>query len=289
VSAPVALDAASLTPTPSEFRRISQLAYEKFGLCLRDGKETLVAARLGKRVRQGGFRSFAEYHRHVISDPTGEALIELIDSLTTNYTCFLRERPHFDFLTKAATSEFRDYGGLRLWSAACSSGEEPYSLAMCLLDAARAGGIRWAQNLRILATDISVRVLAKAKRGVYEAERFRAIPDHWWRSYVLRGEGTCAGFYKVKPEIAKCVEFDRLNLMEPFPRGTFHAIFCRNVMMYFDKPTQQGIVTRLTECIESGGYLFVGHSETLTGIDHDLSYVRPAVYRKRAFDERRRP
>ena len=282
------LDAGAITPTQAEFRRISQLAYEKFGLCLRAGKESLVAARLGKKIRQGGFRSFAEYHRHVISDPTGEAVMELIDALTTNYTCFLRERAHFDFLAQAATGEFRDLRTLRVWSAACSTGEEPYSIAMCLLEAARASACRWTADLRILATDISMRVLAKASRAVYEAERFRGIPEHWWKRYLLRGEDGCAGFYKVKPEITKSVEFERLNLLEPFAGRSFDAILCRNVMMYFDKRTQQNLVRRLAECLEPGGYFFVGHSETLTGIDHELRYVRPAVYRKERAPESRR-
>ena len=288
MSQPMVLDIGTLTPTPAEFRRISQLAHEKFGLCLRDGKESLVAARLGKKIREGGFRSFSEYYRHVISDPTGDALMELIDSLTTNYTSFLRERAHFDFLVQAATGEFRDYRALRVWSAACSTGEEPYSIAMCLREAARGSACRWAADLRILATDISVRVLAKARRAVYEMERFRAIPEHWWRSYLLRGEGQCDGFYKVKPEITKSVEFVRLNLLEPFPKDSFDAIFCRNVMMYFDKPTQQNIVRRLAECLDPGGYFFVGHSETLTGIAHEMCYVSPAVYRKKTADARGR-
>ncbi|HML18495.1 MAG TPA: protein-glutamate O-methyltransferase CheR [Bryobacteraceae bacterium] len=266
--------------TESDFRRISQLAYDLFGLHLSAGKEGLVRARLGKKIRQGGFRSFAEYHRHVLADRTGEALIELIDSLTTNYTCFYRERAHFDFLTQELTGELRDLESLRIWSAACSSGEEPYTIAMTLMDIAASIRCGWAANYRIVATDISTRMLNKARQAVYEEDRFQGMPQGWWKSYLLKGHGESAGRYKLKPAVKQAVEFDRLNLIEPLPRRTFQFIFCRNVMIYFDKPTQQDIVSRLTECIEPGGYLFVGHSETLNGFDHSLRYVHPAVYRK---------
>ncbi len=267
-----------VTLEPGEFRQISELAYRRFGLDLKRGKEALVAARLGKKLRQWGFQSFSEYYRHVVADSTGEALIELIDSLTTNHTSFLRERAHFEFLARAVNEEFGQLRTLNIWSAACSSGEEPYSIAMCLAERlAGAGG----RGFRILATDISTRVLALARRAVYPAERFSEAPEAWRRAFLLRGEAASRGFYKIKPEIARTVEFGRLNLIEPFPPGrTFHVIFCRNVMMYFDKSTQQDIVARLSRQIELGGYLFVGHSESLTGVEHELRYVRPATYRK---------
>jgi chemotaxis protein methyltransferase CheR len=271
-------DATGLTLKPGEFRQISELAYERFGLDLKRGKEALVAARLGKKLRQLGFQNFSEYYRHVVSDASGEALVELIDSLTTNHTSFLRERAHFEVLAHAAREEFPNIRTLEIWSAACSSGEEPYSISMCLADALRRAG---GKAFRILATDISTRVLALARRAVYPAERFRELPDAWRRAYLLRGEGECRGFYKIKPEITQPVDFQRLNLIEPFQdKRLFHVIFCRNVMMYFDKPTQQDIVQRLSRRIELGGYLFVGHSESLTGVEHELRYVRPAVYRK---------
>jgi len=280
VSHTPAHDARAPELSAADFRKISELAHRKFGLSLKTGKEGLVAARLGKKIRQGGFRSFADYHRHILSDQTGQALVELIDALTTNHTCFLRERAHFDFLGQIAAGEFSSLTDLRVWSAACSSGEEPYSLAMYLSEIGQKAACRWISKLHIVATDISTRVLAKSERAVYEAERFSGIPEQWWKKYLLRGRGGCEGFYQVKPEIRRLVEFERLNLIEPLPRRVFHVIFCRNVMMYFDKPTQQDIVSRLADCLEPGGYLFVGHSETLTGIDHSLHYVKPAVYRR---------
>lgn len=268
---------AELKLSASEFREISDLAYQRFGLDLKSGKEALVAARLGKKLRKLGFQTFAEYHRHILADPTGDALIELIDALTTNHTSFLREPAHFEFLARAAREEFRAVSPLRVWSAACSSGEEPYSIAMCLAEVL---GKSPARDFRILATDISTRVLDTARRGVYPVGRFSDVPDAWRRAYLLRGRGESEGFYKVKPELGKRIEFDRFNLIEPFSqRGLFHVIFCRNVMMYFDKPTQQDIVQRLSACLERGGYLLVGHSESLTGIEHALQYVRPATYR----------
>lgn len=268
---------AELKLTASEFQQISDLAYQRFGLDLKRGKEALVAARLGKKLRKLGFATFSEYHRHVLADSTGDALIELIDALTTNHTSFLRERAHFEFLARAANEELREAAPLRVWSAACSSGEEPYSIAMCLAEALLKAPTR---QFRIVATDISTRVLDTARLGVYPASRFDDVPESWRRAHLLRGRGESEGFYKVKPALAQRIEFDRLNLIEPFPpRGLFHVIFCRNVMMYFDKRTQQDIVQRLSGCLERGGYLFVGHSESLTGVEHGLHYVQPATYR----------
>jgi chemotaxis protein methyltransferase CheR len=266
--------------THEEFQQIRDLAHERFGLDLKRGKEALVAARLGQKLRKQGFQTFQDYYRNVLADRTGEQLIELIDSLTTNHTSFLRESAHFDFLARAVNEEFRAAPTVRVWSAACSSGEEPYSIAMCLDRALKASP---AREFRILATDISTRVLGTAQKGIYPAARFNDVPEDWRRAYLLRGRGDSDGQYKVKPQLAARVEFARLNLIEPFPaRAPFHVIFCRNVMMYFDKLTQQGIVQRLAQCLERGGYLFVGHSESLTGIEHDLEYVRPATYRNRS-------
>jgi chemotaxis protein methyltransferase CheR len=282
VSETIYSDGAGLTLKTSEFRLISQLAHERFGLELKGGKEALVAARLGKFLRKGGFKSFDEYYRHVLADTTGDALIGLIDSLTTNHTSFLREKAHFEFLARAAVEEFQDIATLEVWCAASSSGEEPYTIAMCLADTlGRAGGAR--RDYRIVATDISTRVLGIAKRGVYPLERFGDLPDAWRKAYLLRGAGDCKGLFKFKPELMSRISFERLNLIQPFPhRKHFHVIFCRNVMMYFDKATQEDIVQRLSACLEPGGYLFVGHSESLTGVEHELKYVRPATYRKEA-------
>lgn len=263
---------------PSEFEAIRRLAYEKFGLDLRTGKEELVAARLGKRIREGGFGSFQQYYQHVVGDPSGEALIGMIDALATNHTSFLREAAHFDFLREEVFPHLRQRPRVDIWCAACSTGEEPYTLAFTLGDA---WGIEALQKVRIRATDISTKALAAAKSAVYPAERFTAVPQGWLRQFLLRGEGRWKGWYRVKPDIRSRVEFGRLNLVEAFTqRDLYPVILCRNVMIYFDKTTQEGVVNRLAACLEPGGYLFIGHAESLTGVRHDLNYVQPAIYRK---------
>lgn len=263
---------------PQEFDAIRRLAYQKFGLDLRNGKEELVAARLGKKIRQHGFNSFEEYYQHVVRDPSGEALIGMIDSLATNHTSFLREPAHFDFLREVVLPGLAGRSRLDFWSAACSTGEEPYTLAFTLADQMSPASF---SGVRIFATDISTKVLKIAQRVVYAQERFQNFSRSWMTQYLLRGEGQWKGSYRVKPHIRSQVEFARLNLIEPFSPGrSFASIFCRNVMIYFDKPTQEKVVGRLSDCLEPGGYLFVGHAESLTGINHPLQYVRPAIYRK---------
>jgi chemotaxis protein methyltransferase CheR len=276
---------------PQEFEQIRHLAHEKFGLDLRHGKEELVAVRLGKLIRRGGFRSFNEYYRHVVEDSSGEALTGMIDALATNFTSFLREPTHFDFLVSEVLPGWKDRSEVRIWSAACSTGEEPYTLALTMLD--KLAG-QSHTSIRVLATDISTRVLDAARKGVYAKERFQDFPSAWLPKYLLKGEGRSAGFYRVKPEVQRLIEFRRLNLIDPFshPRP-FATIFCRNVMIYFDKPTQASLIERLAACLEPGGYLFVGHAESLAGVQSSLEYVRPAVYRKPAgakpAEQHRRP
>jgi chemotaxis protein methyltransferase CheR len=263
---------------PREFAQICALAQERFGLNLQPGKERLVSSRLAKHLRVGGFRSFAQYLDHVTTDRSGESLIALIDALTTNHTNFLREQQHFEFLRSVVLPKFEPRASLDVWCAASSTGEEPYTIAFSVLEA-------WANrrisNFQILATDISTRVLEAAGKGVYAEERLKPLPPDWIPKYFLRGEGTSKGLFRVKPGVREHVQFKRLNLMEPFPHTKlFQIIFCRNVMIYFDQRTQADVVNRMAEALEPGGYLFVGHAESLTGINHSLEYVRPATYRK---------
>jgi chemotaxis protein methyltransferase CheR len=263
-----------------EFRDISRLAYEKFGLELKAEKRELVSARLGKKVREMGCRSFDEYYQRVLRDTTGEAMIELIDALTTNFTGFLREPSHFEFLRKELLPGWLKRDRVRLWSTACSTGEEPYTLACALVDALGSAG---RPQFEIVATDISSRALREAQRGVYPAARLENLPRGWLRAFFLRGERQWKGYYRVKPELARMIAFRRLNLIEPLPQAEpFSVILCRNVMIYFDKATQQTVVGQLAGQLEPGGYLLIGHSESLTGIDHSLTYVRPTVYRRGA-------
>ncbi len=261
-----------------EFDQFRTLAHEQFGLDLPDGKQQLLAARLGKRMRELNLDSFQAYYKHVTEDRTGEALVAMIDALTTNHTSFFRESVHFDFLRKSVVPALSSRSSINIWSAACSTGEEPYSLAFSLFEELDTAVF---SKVRIVATDISTRVLQTAQAGVYPSERFKGIAPEQLRRYVLKGEGKRQDWYLVKKQFRAAVAFQRINLMEDFSNlGTFPAIFCRNVMIYFDRKTQQDLVNRLAAQLEPGGYLFIGHAESLGGIDQPLEYVQPALYRK---------
>jgi chemotaxis protein methyltransferase CheR len=271
---------SALSLTSSEFSAISDLARREFGVELGAGKEQLVAARIGKLMRRLGFRTFPEFYKHLRSDPTGQFLTQLIDSLTTNHTSFFREPAHFDFLLEHVFAERDSVRPLRIWSAACSSGEEPYTIALVAHEYFKT---RDTAVPSILASDISTHVLDTARKGTYPAQRFGQAPAPWLQKHLLRGEGRWDGWYRMRPEIINMVEFRRINLIEPLPElGHFDVIFCRNVMIYFSHYTQAQLVHRLSACLKPGGYLFVGHSETLTGMEHGLQHIQPAVYRKRS-------
>jgi chemotaxis protein methyltransferase CheR len=262
--------------TPGEFTLVQELARRGFGLNLQAGKETLVAARLARLVRAGGFLSFSEYFRHVSSGAGGESLVAMIDALTTNHTGFLRERQHFQYLMSTVLPQYLDRSRLSIWSAASSTGEEPYSILFALL---QAFANRPVPKINILATDISTRVLAAARRAVYPAGRLADLPGGWVQRFFEKEESQSA--YRVRDELAGYITFQRLNLTEPFHAiGRFPIIFCRNVMIYFDHRTREQLVLRLAERLEPGGYLFVGHAESLLNIAHGLAYAGPAIYRK---------
>jgi chemotaxis protein methyltransferase CheR len=259
-----------------DFSKIRSLVYQRAGIDLREGKETLVSARLGKKLRESGCRTYAEFLASVESDQTGESLTALIDALTTNYTFFYREPGHFNLLRETILPKLASRERVELWCAAAATGEEPYTLAMLLLEARGTSG-----SSRVLATDISTRALEKARLGVYPADRFDAVPKALLHKYWLRGQGNSAGLYRANPELARAVEFRRLNLIDPFTHtAPFPVIFCRNVMIYFDSPTQQRVADRLCQWLEPGGHLFVGHSESLSAARQSLEYAAPAVYRK---------
>lgn len=268
----------ALALTAREFAAVTALARQHFGVELGAGKEQLVAARLGKLMRRLGHSSFSEYFEYLQADRTGESLVQLVDALTTNHTSFFREQAHFDFLAQHVFAEWRGTRRMRIWSAACSTGEEPYTIA---LTAREFFGAQCAGLPSILASDISRQALETARQGTYLAERLQGVLSPWLRKHVLRGDGRWEGWYRMGPEVRDLVEFRRINLIAPFPAiGRFDVIFCRNVMIYFSRQTQEQLVNRLAACLEPGGYLFVGHSETLTGIQHGLQHVQPAIYRK---------
>jgi chemotaxis protein methyltransferase CheR len=265
-----------VTLAVDEFEQIRELALRASGIDLTKSKRALVEARLGKTIRQGRFASFHQYYDHVVADRTGESLIALLDALTTNFTAFLREPPHFEFLRKSILPRLDR--PIRVWSAGCSTGEEPFSIAFSILEEL---GIAGVAGSAILATDISTRALATAAQATYPSDRFADLPPDWLRKYILRGSGPARGLYRVKPHVRAMVEFRRLNLIEPFGiREIFDVIFCRNVMIYFNQATQAALVNNLAGRLTPGGYLLIGHSETLAGVSTPLEYVKPAIYRR---------
>jgi len=260
----------------AEFARLSATVYEVAGIVLPPGKEGLVRSRLARRLRELQLTSFEDYLEHVQVDASRRELAHMIDLLTTNKTSFFREAAHFDYLRDEVLARRPAGRRLRIWSAGCSSGEEPYTLAMVIRETLGPG-----IDARILATDISARVLAKAQAGVYAAETVAEVPDALRRKWFVpaSGPGALPGALRVADDVRGMVRFARLNLMGDWPmKGPFDAIFCRNVMIYFDRPTQERLVNRYHALLAPGGHLFVGHSESLTALRHPLAYVRPAVY-----------
>lgn len=270
---------------PAAVQRLQAQAVRRLGLEARPGKETLLQVRTARHMRELGMTDPEEYARYVESDTTGARMQELMDLLTTNHTAFWREAGHFEWLQEQLSRPARETGRVTIWCAASSSGEEPYTLAMMAREAIGAAA---PEKIRILATDISTRMLRVAEEGVYGLERIAPLPARLREQYFepwtngrggRRRESAC----RVKPEIRQMVHFRRLNLVQPFPSiGPFPYIFCRNVMIYFSQETRMQIVTKLLQKLTPDGYLLVGYAEGLSGLEADTDYVKPAIYRKRA-------
>jgi len=279
-----ALTINNVVLTEKDFLKISNLVYEHCGINLHAGKKELVRARLAKRLRVGNFRTFPEYMRHVLADRTGKEFSILIDSLSTNLTSFFREKKHFEFMRgkflplllerKRKKRNFR----IRGWSAGCSSGEEPYSIAITLLEAVQGQG-RW--DVKVLATDISATMLETARKGIYNKERVEPVPKIQKNKYLVLHRRNKQKVFEVSQSLRSVVIFKYLNLMKGWPiKGRLDFIFCRNVMIYFDKSTQESLVNRYWDLLDSGGVLFTGHSESLTCVKHKFNYVQPTIYMK---------
>lgn len=270
--------------TEREYEFIRRLVYDHSRISLGADKRELVAARLGKRLRATNSPNLGAYCGLLQSSGADAELGNLIDAISTNHTFFFREPAHFDFLRGTVMPEMLNrraterWSHLRVWSAACSSGEEPYSIAMTLAD------LRTNWPCRIEATDISHRILARAEGAIYTAEAVERIAADVRKTHFQKGFGPQEGYYRVKPALRASVSFHHLNLLEGEPpfAEPFQVIFCRNVMIYFDRETQTELIARLSRRLVPGGYLFVGHSESLTHIDHPLRLVRPATYQKPA-------
>ncbi len=259
----------------ADFERVRSLIDRYCGINLHEGKQALVRARLMKRIRKLGMSSFEEYLDYVETDESGEEFLSFVDVLTTNKTSFFRESQHFDFIRQIVIPQL---GGrqVKWWSAGCSTGEEPATLAITILDAI---GEARTDPVKILATDISGEALAKAKTGIYSSSNLAGVPDSVRKRYFRKVGETEE--YKLEDSIQKKITFGRLNLLKPWPmKGPFQLIMCRNVMIYFKRPTQQQIVSRFYDLLEPGGYLFLGHSENLPDKGIGLTSLQPAVYQK---------
>ena len=267
---------------PQLFQRFVTLAYEKAGISIKPGKEALVTARVAKRQRALSIADPEAYLRFLEQDRSGEELVRFLDVISTHFTSFFREPDHFELLReelsrRVAAGERR----LRLWSAASSTGEEPYTMAMTAL------GVEGAAqaDVKILATDISVDTLRQAAEGRYAAPRLEPVPEALRRRFFTRQPGSSdpdEELWEVRPEVKALVTYRRLNLAEPpFPmKGPLDVVFCRNVLIYFDQPTRQRLVSAMEELLRPGGLLCIGHTETLSGLRSSLKMQRPSVFRR---------
>lgn len=262
--------------TAQEFALFQRLIYKIAGISLSDAKQVLLVGRLTKRLKQYDLPSFGDYYRMLASGEHPEELQTMVDLLTTNETYFFREPAHFEFLRDEILGKRHSPTMFRAWSAASSSGEEAYSIAMTLADALPTAP--W----EIIGSDISTKVLAKAASGHYSLARTEGIAPAHMRKYCLKGVRSHAGTFLIAPELRRHTKFYQINLMHPIDAdiGDFDVIFLRNVMIYFDPETKTRVVHNLLPRLKKGGYLVIGHSETLNGITDRLSAVRPTIYRK---------
>jgi chemotaxis protein methyltransferase CheR len=261
------------------FDKFRSLVYEKSGIAIKEDKIALVTARVGKRMRALSIDDYKAYLSRVLDDTTGEEIVLLLDSISTNVTSFFRENNHFTFLADTLRQwERTGQKHFRIWSAAASSGEEPYSIAMTALTAVSGAGT----EVKILATDISTKVLATCAEGVYSARQIEPVPPEFRQRFFTKTGVNDAARYQAKRELKEILRFARLNLSQvPFPMsGPFDVIFCRNVMIYFDNTVRKRLLEECYRLCRKGGFLFVGHAETLTGILSEFRPVAPSIYVK---------
>ncbi|MBF0500335.1 MAG: methyltransferase domain-containing protein [Candidatus Riflebacteria bacterium] len=259
------------------FEKISRFIYNQSGITLKDGKEALVASRLAKRLRALNIPSYASYFQYLEKDTSGEEIVQLLDAISTNVTHFFREPKHFDILHEKITT-WKNAGQrrFRIWCAASSTGEEPYTLAMVMAEVCGLSGIDW----KILATDISTRVLDIAKTGKYEEEKLKDVSSALKQKYFDQIKLEEQKYYRAKPALRERIVFKRLNLAEPpFPmHGPLDFVFCRNVMIYFDNNIRKPLIDEISRLLKPEGILIVGSSESLTGIITAMKSIGPSVY-----------
>ncbi len=265
-----------------DFEKLSQLIYCDFGIKMPVSKKTMLEGRLRKRLQANGMSSFEQYCDYLFSpDGMERELVHMIDVVSTNKTDFFREEAHFSFMQEHVLPDFKEHnrGVLKVWSAAASTGEEPYTIAITIEEFQKD---RKAFDYSIYCTDISTQVLQKGVLGIYDQQRVATVPMEIKRKYFLRSKDASQGKVRVIPELRKKCTFDRLNLMDKRYNTPceFDIIFCRNVLIYFDKQTQEEVINKLCSRLKPGGYLFLGHSESTTGIRTPLKTIKPTIYRK---------
>lgn len=267
--------------SPHRYAKLAALIFDKTGIKMPATKATMLQGRLQRRLRDTGMATLDAYCDHLFDGTAGpEEMIHLINAVTTNKTDFFREPGHFDFMAQTALPALAAAGRrrIRAWSAACSTGAEPYTMAMILDQCAQGGG----SDYGILATDIDTAVLDTARRGIYPAELVEPVPAALRQRYVVTSLDRKANKVRIVPALRSAIGFARLNLMDAsYPVGDpMDIIFCRNVLIYFDKPTQEKVVRRLCDCLRPGGYLFLGHSESIAGMDLPVTTASYTVFRK---------
>ncbi len=265
--------------TDNEFHRLVGFVHEHYGIDL-SKKRTLIEGRLGNVLTTRGFSDYSSYLDMVFADKTGTEAVSLMNRLTTNHTYFLREPEHYDFMRETLLPELvkkKKNKIIYLWSAGCSSGEEPYTNEIELLEFFGPRASEW--DTKILATDISMKVLAKAQQGIYHADSMKNLSESVKRRYFTPMGNDC---YRVNEDVRKEVVFKVFNLMDPIPykKNPFDLIFCRNVMIYFDAKTKNNLVRRFYDVLAPGGYLFIGHAESIPRGETNFDYIKPAIYRK---------
>jgi len=263
---------------PQTFQEFADLIYDKAGISLGPHKRALVSSRLAKRMRKLGIRDYRSYYEHIRQDQTQNELVNLLDAISTNVTQFYREPRHFEILEELARNwEENGQHRFRIWCAAASSGEEPYTIAISLCEA-----LRDTRDTKILATDISTQVLERAREGVYEKKRLQKVPRQMIGKYFRKLPEGEEEAYQVQDSLRSMIQFKRLNLATPpFPmRGPLDAIFCRNVMIYFDNVVRTNLLDEMYRLLKPGGYLMVGHAESLSGMLSHFKSVEPSVYVK---------
>lgn len=265
----------SIQLTDPEFRSFQEMIFSIAGISMSPAKKQLVGGRLAKRVKHHGMGSYGDYFRLLMKDDARAELQIAVDLLTTNETYFFREPAHFEFLRNRALPEMAGRPALRVWSGACSSGEEAYSLAMIMAE--RLGGSAW----EIVASDICTRVLDKARSGHYAMERADDIPPVLLNKYCLKGIDQQQGTFLIDKSLRRRIQFMQINLNADLPSlGEFDMIFLRNVLIYFDLDTKRKVLQRMLPLLKKGGYFIVSHSESLHGVTGGLEMVMPSVYRK---------